>query len=573
MNTGTHSARSAGRGCAQGDDGITRPRASAGIRACAAAHVLLLLASSLAAAEAKRSSGLLAEGTKWETQYYAKDSGVEGPALLITGGLHGNEPAGYRAAEQIRHWPIVRGRLVVVPRANVPGLEANTRNLPGEPEDLRNLNRNFPGPDARKDDARGTIARALWQFIRSEKPDWILDLHEGYAFRASHKPPKGKKKSTGSSLIYRRGMARGGLDPIARRMQEAVNATVDDPDRRFVLLRGGPVSTGLVGASNRHLGIPGMILETTFKGQPVSLRTRQHRTMVNVFMREIGMIGRDCVDVMTPGALSVPGRATCVALYDGAGTGQSRDEVAAIVDAAPDMVLHHLGPADMTRAVLGRFHVVVFPGGGGSKQAAAIGSGGARSVREFVKEGGGYLGVCGGAFLASAHYSWSLGLIDTKVLTGAREVEGKGKKQMWYRGKASNVKMQLTAEGKRLFDGIPEHVAIKFQNGPIVSPKHRTGLPSYTVLAHFRSEKVLYEPQRGTMMGTPAVVSARFHRGRVMSISPHPESAESLHPMITASIRWAAARDRTERSTAPGVAPGGGLPEGRRTPAASRATH
>jgi hypothetical protein len=525
------------------------------------------LASSLAAAEAKLSSGLIAEGTKWETQYYAKDSGVGGPALLITGGVHGNEPAGYRAAEQIRHWPVVRGRLVVVPRANVPGLEANKRNLPGEPEDRSNLNRNFPGPDAKEDDARGTIARALWQFIRSEKPDWILDLHEGYAFRASHKPPKGKKKSTGTSLIYRRSAA---LDPIARRMQEAVNATVDDPDRRFVLLRGGPVSTGLVGASNRHLGIPGMILETTFKGQPVSLRTRQHRAMVNVFMREIGMIDRDCVDVMVPGAR---GGATCVALYDGAGTGQSRDEVAAVVDAAPDMVLHHLGPADMTRAVLGRFHVVVFPGGGGSKQAAAIGSGGRRSVREFVKEGGGYLGVCGGAFLASAHYSWSLDLIDTKVLTGAREVEGKGKKQMWYRGKASKVKMQLTKEGRELFAGIPEHVEIKYQNGPIVSPKRRAGLPPYAVLAYFRSEKILYEPQRGTMVNTPAIVSARFHRGRVMSISPHPEASPALHPMITASIRWVAARDRTERSTAPGVAPGGGLPESERTPATSGAAH
>jgi hypothetical protein len=536
-------------------------------RGWAAGQVLLLLVSSLAAGEGKRSSGLLAEGTKWETPYHVNDSGVEGPALLITAGLHGNEPAGYRAAEQIRHWPIVRGRLVVVPRANVPGLEANKRNLPGEPEDRSNLNRNFPGPDANKDDARGTIARALWRFVRDQKPDWILDLHEGYAFRASHKPPKGKKKSTGSSLVYRKGPV---LDPIARRMQEAVNATVDDPDRRFVLLRGGPISTGIVGASNRHLGIPGMILETTFKGQPVSLRTRQHRTMVNVFMREMGMIDRDCVDVMTPGAR---GGVTCVALYDGAGTGQSRDEVAAIVDEAHDMVLHHLGPADKTPAVLGRFHAVVFPGGGGSKQAAAIGAGGARSVREFVKDGGGYLGVCGGAFLASAHYSWSLELIDTKVLTGARQVEGKGKKQMWYRGKASKVKMQLTKAGRELFEGIPEHVEIKYQNGPIVSPKRRAGLPPYTVLAHFRSEKVLYEPQRGTMIDTPAIVSGRFHRGRVMSISPHPEATEALHPIITASIQWAASRHRPERPAVPGAAPGEALPEVERTPEASKATH
>ncbi|MHC4248302.1 MAG: BPL-N domain-containing protein [Planctomycetota bacterium] len=520
--------------------------APAGLRVCAAAHVLLLLAGRLAAGEARPRAGLIAPGTKWETAYYVNDSGAEGPVVLIAGGVHGNEPAGYRAAEQIRCWPIVRGRLVVVPRANVPGLEANTRDLPGKPEERADLNRNFPGPDAKRDETRGTIAGALWRFVRDTKPDWVLDLHEGYAFRVSHKPPKGRKKSAGTSLIYRGGPV---LDPIARRMQEAVNATVDDPDRRFVLLRGGPAGTSLAGASTRHLGIPAMILETTFKGQPISVRTRQHRTMVNVFLRELGIIDRDCVDVMTPRAASAQlarGGATHVALYDGEGTGASRDQVAAVVDAAPDMALHHLGPADMRAPVLRQFHVVVFPGGSGSKQARAIGPEGARGVREFVREGGGFLGVCGGAFLASAHYSWSLKLIDTSVLTGAREVEGKGEKQMWYRGGAARVKMQLTEDGKALFDSIPEHVELKYQNGPIVSPKGHPGLPPYTTLAYFRSEKVLYEPQRGTMIDTPAIVSARFHRGRVMSISPHPEAAEPLHPIITASIRWAASRARPE---------------------------
>jgi hypothetical protein len=531
------------------------------------------LAGRLAAGEAKPSSGLIAPDTKWETAYYVNDSGAEGPVVLIAGGVHGNEPAGFRAAEQIRCWPIVRGRLVVVPRANVPGLEANARDLPGEPEERADLNRDFPAPDARRDEARGTIAGALWRFVRDTKPDWILDLHEGYDFRVSHKPPKGKKKSAGTSLIYRGGPV---LDPIARRMQEAVNATVDDPDRRFVLLRGGPAGTSLAGASTRHLGIPAMILETTFKGQPISVRTRQHRIMVNVFLRELGIIDRDCVDVMTPRAARLSARvrqhaqagggATYVALYDGAGTGASRDQVAAVVDAAPDMALHHLGPADMRAPVLRQFHVVVFPGGSGSKQARAIGPEGGRSVREFVREGGGYLGVCGGAFLASAHYSWSLKLIDTSVLTGAREVEGKGQKQMWFRGGAAPVRMQLTEDGKMLFGGVPEHVELKYQNGPIVSPKRHPGLPPYTTLAHFRSEKVLCKVQRGTMIDTPAIVSARFHGGRVMSISPHPEAAEPLHPIITASIRWAASRARPEpvpREGRPAHAP----PEGGPRPA------
>ena len=39
------------------------------------------------------SRGALAEGTRWENPYYVIDSGVEGPVVLITGGMHGNELA------------------------------------------------------------------------------------------------------------------------------------------------------------------------------------------------------------------------------------------------------------------------------------------------------------------------------------------------------------------------------------------------------------------------------------------------------------------------------------------------
>ena len=67
-------------------------------------------------------SGLLAKGTKWETPFYSRDSGKPGPSIVLTGGIHGNEPAGAGAAEQIRHWPLKRGRLIVVPRVNRPGL-------------------------------------------------------------------------------------------------------------------------------------------------------------------------------------------------------------------------------------------------------------------------------------------------------------------------------------------------------------------------------------------------------------------------------------------------------------------
>ena len=121
------------------------------------------------------SSGVLAKGTQWETAFYQRDSGVDGPVVLVTGGIHGNEPAGARAAEQVRHWPIKKGRLIVVPRANIPGLKAGTRHLPGESKMLHDLNRNFPMTGGELV-ARGVLAVALWEFVESSGPDLEHDI-------------------------------------------------------------------------------------------------------------------------------------------------------------------------------------------------------------------------------------------------------------------------------------------------------------------------------------------------------------------------------------------------------------
>ena len=496
-------------------------------------------------AEVSRSSGKIAAGTEWETEFHVVDSGVAGPTVLIVGGMHGNEPAGWRAAEQIRHWPIIKGKLVVVPRANVKGLAANTRYVPERPLQERDLNRNFPQDEASGGSAaeadsdpvvkpRGQLAMALWKFAAQTEPDWVVDLHEGFEFNLSHNPPDGKKKSVGSSVIYRGGNR---MDPLAERIVEAANATVTDADKRFSLLRRGPVNTGLARACINVLGAEALILETTYKEQPLSLRTRQHRAMVNVLLNHVGLIDRDCRHVLAApkrdGHLLVGG-------FDGPGTGGSKTSLFGIVDAAPEMTLHFLGGAEMRAEVLEQFDVLVFPGGSGSKQAKAIGEKGRAAISRFVGAGGGYVGVCAGAYLCSSHYDWSLNLIDCSVFTGSREIPGKGKKQMWYRGKSADIDMEITAAGQSIFGGVGEQVVVRYHNGPIISPKGLPELDDYRVLAWFRSETGLWEPQKGTMINTPAIVSGGFGDGRVISVSPHPESTEALHSIIEGSLRWVA---------------------------------
>ena len=71
----------------------------------------------------------------------------------------------------------------------------------------------------------------------------------------------------------------------------------------------------------------------------------------------------------------------------------------------------------------------------------------------------------------------------------------------------------------------------------------RERLPDYRILARFRSEVSAHPAQEGTMLNTPAIIAAEFGAGRVLCVSPHPESSKALRPMVVRGIRWAAKKD------------------------------
>jgi predicted deacylase len=488
-----------------------------------------LSASHVVAESASNPQGsVLGKGTAWETPWYLVEGEEPGPTVILTGGVHGNEPAGSHAADQIRHWPIRRGRLIVVPKVNRLGLKAETRWLPEFRNDktLRDLNRNFPTVE--RPEPASPLAETLWKFVSEQQPDLVVDLHEGFDFHISN------PKSVGSSIIFSASEAR---TKHAQKMLAAVNGSVADEDRQFELLsKSGAASGSLVRACADSLGIDAFILETTIKDQPVSLRARQHRTMVSSLLRDIGMIDRDCVDVLA----SRRENRINVALYDSAGASAAGlKNLTRALGVASEMSVVRVGPTDIQSGVFSQFDVVLFPGGSGSKQGRAIGKAGRDAVRGFSRKGGGIVGVCGGAYLCSAHYDWSLHVINTAVFNKTVEIPNVGRKSMWYRGGPSNVQMELVDAADGIL-GKSGEVSVRYQNGPIISPGKDKELPKYTPLAWFRSEVVRYEPQRGTMINTPAIVSSTFGKGRVLSVSPHPEATPDLEKMIVHGVRWAA---------------------------------
>ena len=475
-----------------------------------------------------RTSGAIGAGQPWETKWYAIDSGVHGPTVLVTGGIHGNEPAGFRAAQQIQHWPIESGKLIVIPKVNTLGLMANTRYIPEHRNDkkLRDLNRNFP--TRKRPGPQTELAGAVWEYVKKIEPDFVFDLHEGFAIHRVN------SKSVGSSVISFPAKANVKL---ASKMLAAVNQTIENEKHHFSLLaKSGPATGSLARASSEQLGAKAYIIETTSRDQPISKRTRQHRTIIAEAFKQIGLLSADSKarDVVAPDKISY----TTVALFDGPGTSTSRNKIAQIIDQQTDGFIAYLGVADIRPEILKQFDVVVFPGGSGSKQGKAIGEKRRQHVRDFIGEGGGCVGICAGAYLCSSHYEWSLHVINTKVYNKMVDIKGVGRKSMWYRGKATDVKVEFNEFGSLLLNAIGEHV-VRYQNGPIVSPGTNDSLPPYRVLASFRSENYQYAVQKGTMTDTPAVVYAKYGEGVVFSVSPHFESTPKLNSVVNLLVRQA----------------------------------
>ncbi len=107
-------------------------------------------------------------------QWYTWAALSPGPALVVLGGVHGNEPSGAiaiaRAIDDFQHGRLVlqRGRLTLVPLANPLAYQQRTR------EGERNLNRRFL-PLEEPQDYEDRITRQLAPLLAAH--DALLDLH------------------------------------------------------------------------------------------------------------------------------------------------------------------------------------------------------------------------------------------------------------------------------------------------------------------------------------------------------------------------------------------------------------
>ncbi len=178
--------------------------------------------------------------------------------------------------------------------------------------------------------------------------------------------------------------------------------------------------------------------------------------------------------------------------------------------------------------------VVVFPGGSASQESKYLEAKGREEIRKFIAKGGGYLGVCAGAYLATNTKDIYLHILDAKVIDRLH----------WARGHG-DVEIQFSPAGSDFFDYDNDKLTICYYQGPLLGrpewedPK----LPSYESLAIFATEiATKNNAPKGIMVGTSAIVRSTYGKGRVVCFSPHPEKTENCGWMIRKAVEWLANR-------------------------------
>lgn len=195
-----------------------------------------------------------------------------------------------------------------------------------------------------------------------------------------------------------------------------------------------------------------------------------------------------------------------VGLYKSYGVSEISFEAAeTLLKSTKNINLKIVSASDVRKGALKDVNVFIAMGGSGSQQGTDLQESGRNKVKEFVENGGGYIGVCGGSYMAITGPSeGKLNMLSVKNYGNSG----------WQRG---NDNCEMKTNDGRIIN-------LHYENGPIFENTNYEGASPYQSLATFNCD--YYIPNKGTykgeMPGQPAIIVGNYGKGRVLLFSPNP---------------------------------------------------
>jgi glutamine amidotransferase-like uncharacterized protein len=221
---------------------------------------------------------------------------------------------------------------------------------------------------------------------------------------------------------------------------------------------------------------------------------------------------------------------------------------------------------DIQGGCLDNYDVLMWPGGHYPAYWDEVGPDGKAEIQEFVSEGGGYLGICAGAYYAADYMVW---MDDDAFPPPDYKVEGDELNLDLFPGVAwgpifeiadrpepgwAMTEINLVNQTHPITESLPNPMTMIYIGGPYLEPYDNA---SVTILGEY------------DVTGTAAIVACEYGEGRMFLIGPHgeieegsdrdgwefppdtpePDDVESDWPLYRNAVKWLCKIDIPSSST------------------------
>ena len=252
---------------------------------------LVGLASAGSAQASTKSGFVFFEGTQYPLGVVFVHGEAPGPTVMIQGGIQGDEPTGFLSAQILAESRVLKGNLIVVPRANVPSIHVHQRAVNVD------MNRRFDRDYNQFYEDR--LARAV-RFLLSQSSAFI-HLHEGSGFYDPEyvSPLRNPSRWGQSVIIDANTHERLDLARLVNSALAEINASVKEQDLQFKLFNtrtfepdsryASEMRKSLTFYALANLNIPAMAVEVSKNIGALGWKVKHQVYATSVLLRHCGV--------------------------------------------------------------------------------------------------------------------------------------------------------------------------------------------------------------------------------------------------------------------------------------------
>ena len=183
--------------------------------------------------------------------------------------------------------------------------------------------------------------------------------------------------------------------------------------------------------------------------------------------------------------------------------------IARLLYYAPQLDVTLLNGKDIRDGKLDELDLLVIPGGSSATQFKMMGKDGAAKVREFVKKGGSYVGVCAG-FHCTLNRPDRVALLPYTYINGTSGLQ-------WP------LAIDISEKGAKILDVAPGRYRVFYSRGPISRKGEAWEHGSAEVLGIYKNSVGLPGRKHYDYTNHPAILFGNHGKGKVAATSFHPE--------------------------------------------------